>query len=147
MDLCSLPLKNSESWIVLLGLRSSLPQAPSHAHYFVDVSVSQALYTGSMELRSSPCEARWAWLSRRQNFQTMDKGVASNSSKSCEDCALPCNTILNCFIRLMDLFGSLSLENSWIMIAIWDSGRASHKHQAMPALLLGVPVRHTISSR
>ena len=45
----------------------------------------------------------------------MDKGVTSNSSKSCEDCALHCSTILNCFIRLMDLFGSLPLENSWIV--------------------------------
>ena len=48
------------------------------------------------------------------SLHTMGKGVTSNGSKSCEDCALHCST--RCTTHQVDVPARfLPLKNSWIM--------------------------------
>ena len=115
MGLCSLPLKTLNH-----GLYSWDSGRVSHKHQAMHIILLMSLSRRHSTRGPWNCGVVHAKLDGLGHhaasiFKPLDKGVASNSSKSCEDCALPCNTILNCFIRLMDLFGSLSLESSWIL--------------------------------
>ena len=90
-------LKQNSGLGIAFGIRSSLPQATSHVWSSVDASGLQALHHEAHGMLSSPCKARWAWSSRRQQPSIHGQRRHVYGSKSCE-VRLALQHHMHCFI-------------------------------------------------
>ena len=92
------------------------PTSNSHVWSSVDASGLQALHHEAHGMLSSPCKARWAWSSRRQQPSIHGQRSHVYSSKSCEGAPRTAASYA-LFHRVMGLFGSVA-KNSGLWIAI-----------------------------
>ena len=136
-------LKQNSGSGIAFGIRSSLPQATSHVWSSVDASGLQALHHEAHGMLSSPCKARWAWSSRRQQPLIHGQRRHVYGSKSCEGAPRTAASYA-LFHRVMGLFGSVA-KNSGYGLQSWDSGRAPppSTNPCMFFCLMLLPRRHS----